>query len=591
MVLQKKRPPLWITLGAVLLFVGGGALAFWATNRRSAWVKALPAGANAIPADAVMVVALSTDEGQWRRLRQFGTPATQEQFDQVLAQWRDRLFTQAGLSFGTDLQPWVGPEITLALLPAMDNSGAGNSTLPVPLDSWSANLVAVVPIGNISEAQAGLGNRLVEAQGVGDNPYRGITIQQLEGQPDPPLYTAVLNSQLALVSAQLPLLKKSIDAFRNSQSVADRPGFSKAFEQLGETRSLARLYLDVPTVVQALANTADPPIPSNRLEALRAPRALVGSLLLQNQGLHLQAISWLDQGSQVFNTSNKADQMPQRFPANTLIMASTGDFQQFWEDFKTGKQWLALTPIRPEEITLALQSATGLVLEEDLLPWMGGEFALGVLSPPPTANRPETDPVLPNPALALMVKTNDREAATATLNRLDEVMTNRYRFTVEQADLGGVPVTRWTAPFASLSLAYGWLPGDVVFLTVGNGVEGLIAPRPNRSLAEASAFQTTTGQAPRPNNGHFFIHLTDLAAAEDNLLLPPLPTKGLLSAEAIDAIGVTATVLSDRQVRYDITTALKRGNRPGPLPSGQPQGSEGKTVPPETTTAPPEAAE
>jgi hypothetical protein len=94
-----------------------------------------------------------------------------------------------------------------------------------------------------------------------------------------------------------------------------------------------------------------------------------------------------------------------------------------------------------------------------------------------------------------------------------------------------------------------------------------VAPRPGRTLAESSLFQTTTGNAPRPNNGHFFINLKDLAAAENHLLLPPLPTEGLLSAEAIEAIGVTATVLSDRQVRYDIMAALKRGNRPGALPT------------------------
>jgi hypothetical protein len=56
-----------------------------------------------------------------------------------------------------------------------------------------------------------------------------------------------------------------------------------------------------------------------------------------------------------------------------------------------------------------------------------------------------------------------------------------------------------------------------------------------------------------------------MAEVENSLLLPPLPQAGLLGAEAIEAIGVTATVLGDRQVRYDITAALKRGDRPGPL--------------------------
>ncbi|NJL48728.1 MAG: DUF3352 domain-containing protein [Leptolyngbyaceae cyanobacterium SM2_5_2] len=86
------------------------------------------------------------------------------------------------------------------------------------------------------------------------------------------------------------MLKQSIDAFRDGQSLVSQPGFSKAFEQLEETRSLARLYVDVPAAVQTLASTTDPPIPPSRLEALQAPRALVGTLNVANQGLQVQAV-------------------------------------------------------------------------------------------------------------------------------------------------------------------------------------------------------------------------------------------------------------------------------------------------------------
>ncbi|MFH7243017.1 MAG: DUF3352 domain-containing protein [Spirulina sp.] len=552
-----------IAAGAALV-IGGGALALWGVGRRSGLPQGLPAGVNAIPAEAVMVVSLSTDEGQWRRLRQFGTPETQAQFDQALVEWRDRLLTEAGLNFGTDVKPWVGSDITLAVLPS-DQPGA--SPLNDPAGALGSNVVIALPISNVGQAQQGLGNRLVQAEGIGDNPYRGISIQQIEGAEGAPIYGAVLTPNLALVSAQVGLLKQSIDAFRDNQSVVERPGFTKAFEQVEPSRALARLYVDVPAAVQTLANTADPAIPASRLEALRNPRALVAAVVIENQGLAIQAISWLDQGPLVFDTSNQADQMPQRLPANTLIMLSTGNFQQFWEDFKAGQQLSAAFPLRPEEIALGMQSTTGLVLEEDLLPWMGGEMALGILAPPAPGDAEEEAQPLPNPALVMMVKASDREAATATLDRLDAVMADRYRFQVEKVDQDGVAITQWVAPFNSLTLAHGWLEGDVVFLTAGQGVTDLIVPRPSRTLAASPAFQSATGKAPRPNNGHFFINLKDMLTVEDSLLLPPVPTEGLISAAALESIGVTATVLSDRQVRYDIMATLQRGNRPGPLPA------------------------
>ncbi|MBE9109569.1 DUF3352 domain-containing protein, partial [Nodosilinea sp. LEGE 07298] len=176
---------------------------------------------------------------------------------------------------------------------------------------------------------------------------------------------------------------------------------------------------------------------------------------------------------------------------------------------------------------------------------------------------------------------------------LDAVMESRYRFAVDTVDMGGVPVTRWTAPFDSLVMAHGWLEGDIAFFTVGQGIADLVAPSPSRRLAENNLFQATTGEAPRPNNGHFFANLEALSEAENNLLLPPLPQQGLLGSEAIEAIGVTATVLSDRQVRYDMMAILKRGDRPGDLPltDAAPTEPSAPEVTPAPEAAPPATSE
>lgn len=571
----KAKPSLVIAAG-VALAIGGGSLAFWEVSRRSGLPQRVPAGANAIPDEAVMVVSISTDEGQWRRLRQFGTPDTQAQFDQTLVEWRDRLLTQAGLNFGRDVSPWVGSEITLAVMPS---DQPGISPLTDLEGAVGSNVVIALPISNVGQAQQGLGNRLVQAEGIGDNPYRGVSIQQIEGAEGAPIYGAVLTPNLALVSAQVALLRQSIDAFQDNQSVVDQPGFIRAFEQIDQPRALARLYVDVPSAVQALDATSDPPLSAGRTEALRQPRSLAAAVVVENQGIAIQATSWLEQGALVADASNQAGEMPQRLPANTLIMLSTGNFQQFWEDFKAGQQLSAAFPLRPEEIALGLQSTTGLVLEEDLLPWMAGEMALGIVSPPETATEEGLN--LPNPALVMMIKASDRDAATATLERLNAVMADRYRFTVETIDQDGVALTQWTAPFNSLTLAHGWLEGDVVFLTAGQGMADLIVPSPSRTLASSSAFQSATGQAPRPNNGHFFINLREMMAVENSLLLPAVPTEGLISAAALESLGVTATVISDRQVRYDIMATLQRGSRPGPLPA--PEGADPDVPEPEAS--------
>lgn len=573
----KRKPPLLLVFGAALLFIGGGALALWGLTRRGSLGRGVPIGVNAIPEDAVMVLALSTDEAQWRRLRQFGTPETQAQFDQVLAQWRDRLLTDQGLNFRDDIQPWVGSEITLALLPPNEAAPELPATLPDPAIAFEDNMVMLVPIADAGRAQSNLGDRLGASPPGEEAPYRGITLQQLEGEGDTPLYGAVLNPELAILSPQLSALKRSIDAYRGGSGLVERPGFSRAFEQLADSRPVARFYVNMPTAVETLAAASEPPLPASRLQALQSARGLAGVVTVRNRGLHLQSVSWLEPGGPTFATGNKGDQMSQRLPHSTLLMTSGGDFQQFWEDWQGGQQLTALLPFRPDELALGLQAMTGLSVEDDWLPWMAGEFTVGFL-PPPEEDAPvpgeesealEEAPSRLNPALVLMVKASDRAAATATLERLDQVLATRYRFSRQEADVRGVPVTRWTSPFGALTLSYGWLEGDVVFFSFGEGLDELVAPRPSRALAEHNLFQVTTGDAPRPNNGYFFINLADLDTAQNSLLLPPLPTAGLLSADAIEAIGVTATVLGDRQVRYDLMAALRRGDRPGPLPQAE----------------------
>ena len=561
-----KRPPLPLILAAAVLFTAGGVLSIWVSTRRGQLARTLPAGSNAIPADALVVLALSSDETQWRRLRQFGTEATQAQFDQLLVQWRDRLLANQDLNFGQDIQPWVGPEITLALLPTEAEANGLPPSIPAPELALGSNVVAVVPIADASRAQSTLGDRLGEAELAEAEPYRGVALQQIDGQGEAPLYAAVLDASTAVLSPQLSLLKRSIDAYQGQDSLVSRPEVSRAFGQITENQPLARFYVDIPALAQTVAEAADPPIDPIRLRAFQTQRGLVGAFAVKNRGVALQGVSWLEPGSPTFATGNRADQMPQRLPTGALVALSGGDFQQFWEDFEAGEQFSALLPLAAEDLSLGLQSATGLSLDENFLPWMAGEFALGVLTPPEAPNGAETPP-LPNPALVLMVRASDREAATATFEQLDAVMASRYRFAVDAVDISGVPVTRWTSPFDSLVMSHGWLEGDIAFFTVGQDIAELVAPAPGRALAVNSLFQTATGEAPRPNNGHFFVNLEALTDVENSLLLPPLPQAGLFSAEAIEAIGVTATVLSDRQVRYDIMAALKRGNRPGPLPA------------------------
>jgi hypothetical protein len=60
-------------------------------------------------------------------------------------------------------------------------------------------------------------------------------------------------------------------------------------------------------------------------------------------------------------------------------MLSGGNLAQFWQDYAQGAESNPLTPIPPVNITAGLQATLGLDLEQDLLPWMGGEFSIALI--------------------------------------------------------------------------------------------------------------------------------------------------------------------------------------------------------------------
>ncbi|WP_008316894.1 DUF3352 domain-containing protein [Leptolyngbya sp. PCC 6406] len=631
-----KKRPFFLALGTVLLFMAGGAIAYWVVHRRTGGGPGVPAGARAIPDSALITLSLSTDPEQWQRLREFGTPETQANFDQQLARWSDRWLHQYDLSFATHLQPWVGSEVSLAWLPPAvegeTNSGgeaeaeAGvnenaeeNNSAPIPRDPFSDDpfsgdqaRLMVLPIADAEAAQDLAATLPLTADPEATVEYRGVTLNRYAPPEDstaPLLWMGVLGTELVIIADGITTAEAAVDAYRGGDSIVDLPGYRPAFEAAAQARPFGKLYVNVPAAIQSLAESSQPPLSPAVLNTFQSSQGLVATVTLATQGLQIQSSSWLPANSdRTYPTQVPiAAQVAQYLPQDTLLMASGSNFQQFWQDLSQGQTWGALTALNPDALALALQAGTGLTMEEDLLPWMGGEFALALLPsvPPmvPEANAstdpgadpganpevaPETEPgvtpnprgaTVPNPNLVLLAQVSDRPLAEKTFAQLNEVVESRYRFQVQRRQVEDVALTDWVSPFQSVTLTHGWLNNTVVFLAIGEGTASAIAPPPTRPLNTQSLFQLATAAAPQPNNGHFYLNLKALAQRDGNLFLPALPpeTQGML--QALEGLGVTTTILDDRRLRYDLFVALKRGDRPGPLPPITPP--EGEASPAE----------
>lgn len=591
---QRKKPPMLVVLGVTLL-VSGGAIAFL-NFRQQAPRSLAPVGMQMVPQTALATVTLTTDELTWTKLRQFGTADTQQQLDDFLKDWKQRLFAANGYQFKQDVKPWIGDRVTLALLPAKAAGTAGGSGLA------GLDFVLVVPIEDALKAKSALTQALASSEVVkAERTYQGVKVQTVTSPKGDTVETAVIGTNWILLGSTAAAVDQAIDTYKGGRSLLDVTGYRKAATRMEvpqpQGKDFAQLYLNIPAATQAF----EPPVAVSgnqragqraSILPLQGSEGIVAKVLVEPEGLRFEGTSWLlpKQDLVYGNMSNEAGEMPRRLPGDTLIMMSGSNLQQFWQGFSEGKTAPPFFP-DPQNLKAGLLTQTGLDIDEDIMPWAAGEFALGMLPPQAKtasenaasenaqqaagAGEPESEGEADTKAvesahLLLMVQTNDRETAESVWSQLDDVMASRYRFAVEKSEFEGGSVTEWISPFQGVQFSHGWLPGNVTFFGVGDGMAQAIIPKsgmgnktpPGPSLAENQLFQTLTSQGPKPNNGNFYIDLEQINQLDNVFPLPQLGEEG--PAAAIQAVGLTSTV-GDRTMDYDLYIKLVKAAKPGPL--------------------------
>ena len=588
-----KKPPMLAVLGATLL-VSGGAIAFLNFRQRAPRSLA-PVGMQMVPRTALATMTVTTDELTWTKLRQFGTADTQQQVDDFLKTWKQRLFTANGYSFKRDVKPWIGDRVTLAVLPSEAAGSASGGGLA------AQDFVLVVPIEDAFKAKTALTDDLEKAKAVtAQRSYKGVTVQTVTSpEGDGEVEAALIGTNWILLGSTAAAVEQAIDTYKGGRSLLDMTGYRKAATKMEvpqpQGKNFAQLYVNIAAATQAF----EPPegaIDSRRgsILPLQGSEGLVASVLVEPEGLRFEGTSWLlpKQDLVYGNMTNGAGEMPRRLPEDTLVMMSGSNLQQFWQGFSEGNTSPPFFP-DPQNLKAGLQTQTGLDIDEDIMPWAAGEFALGMLPPQAdVANEGSGGSVnqatagsgaqgrngegeieitsVESAPLLVMVQTNDRATAESVWSQLDDVMASRYRFAVETREFDGGSVTEWVSPFQGVQFSHGWLPGNVAFFTVGGGATEAIlsnsglgdVPGTGESLAESRLFQTLTSKAPKRNNGNFYIDLAQINRLDNVFPLPQLSEEGVTAA--IQAVGLTSQV-SDRTMDYDLYIKLAKAAKPGSL--------------------------
>jgi len=539
---KKNQLPLLLTSGVAILLISTGVAAYFLVQRHLLRGRAV-ISAQLVPEDALLTASISTDTEQWQKLQKYGTPETKAALQEQLTKLKDRFLKANGYNYQEDIQPWLGETVMIAYL-------ASGTPAAAPL--FQPPDLIVLPIEDPVQAKQLLDKANSTRQLRARN-YKGIRIQETK-QNQSQQFTAAVLGRFLVVTQHSQTMEQVIDTYTGEPSVAATPGYNKALSRIKVSKPFAQLYLNMPAFSATLAANSGRSLSPENLAMAEQKQGIATKVTLESGGISFRSISWLKSDSTFSHRGeNRNSNLAKRLPADTMLMLSGGNLEQLWRNYLQGAESNLLTPVPPDTLTEGLRGTLGLDWEKDLLPWMGGEFLLGIV--------PASDDVLAIPndsqfpqlgaGVVLMVLSRNRSLAEKSFQQLDEVMATRYQFLVEKTELEGKTIVRWKSPLGGISATHGWLENDVAFLTFGAPITSSFFPQPEALLTQTPLFKKVVPTKPNPNNGQFFLNFEGTLNSS-NLNLPPLPSQQQPLAEAINGIGVTAAVSDERTTRFDI---------------------------------------
>ncbi len=517
--------------------VVGGVAGYFYFNNKSGDNATPIAIAKVIPDEAYAAAFISTNEQNWAKLKQFGTPEAQQAFGKSFQEFQQKMLTESNINVDKDLKPWMG-NMMIAVMPG-------------PTAKEPAVVTAIAIKDKVSALN--FANKLKSDSKVKsvETDYKGVKISEaVSKKGEKPSYTAVLNNSYLVMSSGKPAIEQAIDSSQGSASFATKAEAAPLLAQGGGEAVVARFYMpDYAALVQAMTSNSSSPMSASTLESLKRVKSMAGTVSVDDVGLRLKGAVVVDP-KMAIEFKPSPGKVVAQFPADTFALISGANISGYWS------QVVAQTKDNPDsqKVVDAMRSSSqmiGLDLDKDIFGWMNDEFAI--------AMAPLNQGMMAQLGFgqAMVFKTSDRKTAEATLGKLDTIA-KRQSLEVAQREVNGKKVTEWKAPQGTV-LGHGWLDDNTVFIATGDLVTTL-SSQPNPSLEASDSFKAVTASLPKQNIGYFYMDVEKVTALYNKATqLSQTATKPETTAilNSIKSIGGTTTQADKTTSQFEAVLALK----------------------------------
>lgn len=548
---------MYLGIGAAVIATGAGGAYFYFAQRSQA-TKGILGAAVPIPQEAQVVMAFNTQAEPWNKLAQFGTPASQKLIgDGITKSPLNSLLVQSKTEYSRDVQPWLdGGHIITALVPNAAQPQAPAATLIIAPTRDRGKSDAF--LSKYREALTQQGAKFTSKQ------YKDVTYYESPTRdPNNSVVTADLGGQYVAIGTSSILIQQVIDTYKGgSPSLAKKPIFAKIYGSTNQTKivdPLVQVYLDGQVALefigsQAKLNLNESAISQSRRE-LDAMTLTGGT---QKEGLRFEIDTYLKNDSSNPLVNNEAKVLS-LLPQETFLLVSGVNLYQSWQSLVTQAKGNASSAQLIDQIRKGVKDTTKLDLEQDILKWMNGEFAIAAI--------PNNQGILASSGFGLVAiaQASDQAVAQSALDKIDKAAQSSSGFLPKGVELkpkqiGDKSVVTWTIGNATIATR-GSLGNNFVFWSMGELVDTFL-PKPARNLLESSPFQILTTGLPKANSGYFYLNMTTALTLADRLLPPevksnPSFTEVRAVLDAINGISVTSTNVDSKTTRLDFLFTLK----------------------------------
>lgn len=412
------------------------------------------------PADALGFLTLSLDPSieQKRNLyniaRRFPDAQAKDDFNKTKEDLLKQMLEDSGLDYETEVKPWLGSEVAVAVLPA-------------PAGSKMPQVAVFIEQDDRQKAQAALDKANKQATDEGGDPVRYRFVDDFV------VVAGTEESDEAAADAVLDAIEAQAKA--DSGDLASSAEFTEVVDKLRGDRLLLG-WVDAQEALKTL----------NEFLKEAGPTPFDFSAALKEAGptafdLHVGDASVVFEGvAKAMQPAAGGDpKLTESAPADSFGAFTVFDVRKMVLD-----SLAAVKQANGEDVLATVKEETGIDLAVDVLPWMGGESVL--VSAPAPGGR-----ALPD--FGLVVEPTDRAAAEAGIARIAAALEDRQGVTFAR------PVIAGTKAYVVPRTSDGTQPGfalfadRVVVATTPAYLEKL-ATAASPPLSDSAAYQSVLGR-------------------------------------------------------------------------------------------------